>query len=108
LDLLDPLGGWQKVTNSEMVGKPVYLMPLTDQSFLVPSNQGEGTECKVTAVQVQEKDESYFNSNDTFVIKKVQIYRRQDCNHIEAEDPEFKTFHVCDYRRLKNGYLATC
>jgi len=30
LDLEDPLGGWMKVTDSEIVGRPYYLIPITD------------------------------------------------------------------------------
>jgi len=54
LDLEDPLGGWLKITDSEIVGRPYYLIPITDQSFMIPTKDTspDGNEIKVTACHV--------------------------------------------------------
>jgi len=48
IDLEDPLGGWMNVAGSEKVVSPRFLIPLTDQSFIIPrTDDGTGAVFKV-------------------------------------------------------------
>lgn len=95
-DLEDPISGWvvvDRVTrdNELKIVAPRFILPLTDQSFIIPQEENRSGPClKVYAAQIFNDKQA---DNDSFLIEKSYAPFCNSCEHMEKallESAKFK------------------